>query len=138
MLTPGNLVWLILFAPLLAAGAIWLFPRRRSGAMAQRLARGLACRAMESEHAISTLLSNWRGHLRQWNIADRQYFWNTMMLGWDKIQDHNTALCSTQFRPDSPSVEPFSINELRYMARAHVNWCTFIPPKMTAQGEDKS
>ena len=100
---------------------------KQTGVAAQRVAICLAYRAAADRRANSLLLANWRWHLHLWNDAERQYFWSTMMLAWDKSQERSLALRSAQFRPYSPNVVPFSVEELCEMERQGINWRTFIP-----------
>ena len=109
----------------------------QTGVAAQRVARCLAYRTALDQHASSLLLACWRWPLHFWNDAERQRFWSTMMLAWDKSQDRSVALRSAQFRPYSPNVVPFSNDELKEMARANVNWRIFILDKDKSKG-DKS
>ena len=108
---------------------------KQSGAVAQHMARCLAYRVANSEHVNSQLLANWRWHLRLWNEAERQCFWSTMMLAWDKCQEKSLALRSAEFRPYSPNVVPFSVEELRELARQKVDWRTL--PKKANVEKDK-
>ena len=107
---------------------------KQTGVAAQRVARCLAYRTALDQHASSLLLANWRWPLHLWNDAERQQFWSTMMLAWDKNQEHSLALRSTTFRPYSPNVVPFSKEELREMDRLGINWRNFIPSKKTDGG----
>ena len=100
---------------------------KQTGVAAQRVARCLAYRAAADRRASSLLLANWRWSLHLWNDAERQRFWSTMMLAWDKSQERSLALRSAQFRPYSPHVVPFSVEELCEMERQGINWRTFIP-----------
>ena len=93
----------------------------QTGVVAQRVARCLAYRAAQAQHADNVLLANWRWHLRLWNNAERQQFWSTMMLAWSKSQERHVALCSSKFRPYSPNVVPFSVEDLQKMTRQKVD-----------------
>ena len=65
----------------------------------------------------------WRLHL--WDAFERKRFWETMMAAWDKCQDLCIAYRSKYFRPESPNVVPFTIDELTEMQARGINWRDF-------------
>jgi hypothetical protein len=99
----------------------------RGGAEMCQAARGLAFRAALARHAPAELIGNWRWELHLWEDAERRRFDGAMTERWRLSQENYPAFRSAAFRPYSPDVIPFSVDEVKEMAKLGVDWRQFIP-----------
>lgn len=87
-----------------------------------------AYRAAAHHPAVSSsLLKNWRWHLKLWTPEDKEHFASFMYRSWSRKQDLYSFYRSREWCPNSPDVIDFTMDEVDILESQKINWRQFIP-----------